>query len=716
MLIFCGIIEGMILAKKRKKGSFFLFLFQKALILFVWIFVLSTIVFLSAFLFLKRTLPEPETIITRKIGESTKIFDKTGKILLYDIHGEEKRTIIAWEEVPLNLKNAVLVSEDDNFYEHKGFDLKGIIRAFLADFRHLRLSQGGSTITQQLVKTALLGQEKTFSRKIKEAVLAVEIERRFSKDQIFWMYLNQIPFGSNAYGVQTAGEAFFNKNASALSTAEAATLAALIRATTYYSPYGNHVPELMARKDGILKKMKESGYLNEEEYKLAVQEQIVFSPPSEKIPAPHFVIMVKEYLIKKYGEETVQNGGFNIITTLDAKLQLLAEETVSKYAAINKERYKAKNASLVAIDPKTGEVLALVGSADYYDLENDGNFNVATANRQPGSAFKPFAYAAAVNKDYADYSLVFDLKTEFNPNCLPDGSQEKDQYGLDCYHPKNYDDSFRGPVTLRQALAQSLNLPSVKTLYLAGVDNTMDLAEKMGISTLGDRSRFGLSLVLGGAEVKLTDLVSAYGVFANDGVRNPWYFIQTIKTSGGQILEEERNNPVRVLPEQTARIINNILSDNSARAPMFGYSSSLYLPGFSVAAKTGTTQENRDAWVVGYSPVLAVGVWTGNNDNESMTRQGAGISAAGPMWNQFMVKALSDFPNENFVNPPPIINNKIMLDGNYFYKKTGDSKPEVHSILYFVDRGNPLGPFPIEPQKDSQFNNWEWAVNKYYPQ
>src|SRR3989338_7738358 len=483
MLIFCGIIEGMILAKKRKKGSFFLFL--------------------------KRTLPEPETIITRKIDESTKIFDKTGKILLYDIHGEEKRTIIAWEEVPLNLKNAVLVSEDDNFYEHKGFDLKGIIRAFLADFRHLRLSQGGSTITQQLVKTALLGQEKTFSRKIKEAVLAVEIERRFSKDQIFWMYLNQIPFGSNAYGVQTAGEAFFNKNASALSTAEAATLAALIRATTYYSPYGNHVPELMTRKDGILKKMKESGYLNEEEYKLAVQEQIVFSPPSEKIPAPHFVIMVKEYLIKKYGETTIENGGLTIITTLDVNFQSIAEESVSKYAAINKEKYKAGNAALVAIDPKTGDVLALVGSKDYYNIAEEGNFNVITANRQPGSAFKPFAYAVALSKGYPDSTVIFDLKTEFNPNCSPDGLQLKDQYGLDCYHPQNYDEQFRGPVTFRQGLAQSLNVPSVKTLYLGGVSDTIDLAEKMGITSLADRSRFGLSLVLGGAEVRPIDIASA---------------------------------------------------------------------------------------------------------------------------------------------------------------------------------------------------------------
>lgn len=700
--------------RRKKPKTFFVSILKKAPIVFLWLFVLGSIVFLSAFLFLERTLPDPETIATRKIGESTKIFDKTGKILLYDIHGEQKRTVVPWDQIPSNIKNATLASEDINFYNHKGFDIKGIIRAFFNNLRHFGLSQGGSTITQQLVKNALLGQEKTFSRKIKEIILSIQIERRFSKDQIFWMYLNQIPYGSNAYGIEAASGTFFNKKASALTLGEAATLAALIRATTYYSPYGNHINELLARKDSILFKMKNLGYITEQEYLSAMKEEIVFTPPLEKMPAPHFVIMVKEYLIKKYGESAIENGGLNIITTLDVSFQTIAEETVSKYAAINKKKYKAKNAALVAIDPKTGDVLALVGSKDYYNIADEGNFNVITANRQPGSAFKPFAYAAALSKGYPDSTIIFDLKTEFNPNCPPDGLSIKDQYGLDCYHPQNYDEQFRGPVTLRQSIAQSLNVPSVKVLYLGGVSDTIDLAEKMGITTLTDRSRFGLSLVLGGAEVHPIDLVSAYGVFANDGIRNPWSIIKKIQSSDGRILEENREENIRVVDSQTARMINDMLSDNSARSPAFGYSSSLYIPGYNVAAKTGTTQENRDAWVVGYSPALVTGVWTGNNDNESMTRQGAGISASGPMWNSFMSRVLPLLPGENFENPAPLNPAKPMLDGNYLYKKDGNSNPEIHNILFYVDRNNPLGSFPDDPNKDHQFNNWEQSVLQKY--
>ena len=317
-------------------------------------------------------------------------------------------------------------------------------------------------------------------------------------------------------------------------------------------------------------------------------------------------------------------------------------------------------------------------------------------------------------KGYPDDTVVFDLKTEFNPNCEPDSSQEKDENGVDCYHPQNYDGRYRGPVTFRQGLAQSLNVPSVKTLYLAGINDTIELAENMGITTLGDKSRFGLSLVLGGAEVKLVDLVSAYGVFANEGMRSPWSFIQRVESSNGQVLEEKNNKPERVLDPQIARLINNMLSDNTARAPVFGYSSSLYFPGRDVAAKTGTTQENRDAWVVGYAPSLVAGVWTGNNKNESMTKEGAGISASGPMWHEFMVKALSTMPNEKFTNPDPVTANKVMLDGNYTYLQDGSLFPEYHEILFYVDKHNPLGPIPADPSQDSQFVNWEWTVKKAY--
>lgn len=688
-------------------------LLKLLLTLSVWFFVIGTILFLLYFIYLQRTIPDPETIITRKVGESTKIYDSTGEVLLYDIHGEEKRTVISWEEIPDSIKKATLASEDSDFYEHKGIDFRGITRAFLKNIREVGISEGGSTITQQLIKKALLSDERTLSRKIKEVILTIEVERKFSKDEIFWMYLNQIPYGSNAYGIESASKTFFGKSAKDLTYAEAAILATLPRATTYYSPYGNNVDVLMSRKNFILNQMYNLGFITSEEHTAALNEEIKFTPGLENLNAPHFVIMVKEYLVSKYGEDAIERDGLKIITTLDYKLQESAEELVSKYSEINKEKYKANNTALVAIDPKSGELLALVGSSNYFDIENEGNFNVATAKRQPGSSFKPFAYATAFQKGYPDATIVFDVNTEFNPNCPPETTEKKDKYGLDCYSPVNYDGRFRGPVTLRNALAQSLNVPSVKTLYLAGVEDTINLAEAMGITTLQDRSRFGLSLVLGGAEVQLVDLVSAYGVFANDGIRNPWFFIKKIESSNGEVLEEHKLEPKRVLDNQTARLVTDVLSDNNARAPVFGYINSLFISGKEVAAKTGTTQENRDAWVIGYSPSIAVGVWTGNNDNKSMTREGAGISASGPLWHDFMIKALQDTPIESFNRPDPVFVNKVMLNGQYLDPKD-TSGQGIHNILYYVDRNNPPGPYPVQPDKDVQFNNWEWSVRNYY--
>jgi membrane peptidoglycan carboxypeptidase len=487
-----------------------------------------------------------------------------------------------------------------------------------------------------------------------------------------------------------------------LSVAQAAVLASMVQRPSYLSPYGAHVDELMARKEYVLGRMRQLNMIDEQQYQDALKVQLEFKPKRTGIAAPHFVQMARDYVTSKYGADIVTTGGFKIITTLDADLQKKAEELVTKYAAIN-VKYKATNAALVAIDPKTGEVLALVGSADYFNTDNEGNYNVVTAQRQPGSAFKPFAYAAAFAKGYPDSTVLWDVKTEFNPLCPPDASATKDPTGQDCYHPRNYTGTFSGPVTMRQSLARSLNVTSVETLYLAGIDNVIDLATRMGITTLGDRSRFGLSLVLGGAEVRPVDLVSAYGVFANEGVRLPWGFIQRIEVSDGTLLEERQTTPERVLDVQTARLVTDVLSDNNARAPAFGFNNSLYLPGRDVAAKSGTTQENRDAWVVGYSPSIAVGVWVGNNRNQSMTAAGAGISAAGPLWNAFMSAALTDAPSDSFVKPDPILTDKTMLNGT----------PDTHSILFFVSKDDPLGPYPSAPETDPQFLNWEWAVRSY---
>ena len=684
----------------------------------LWVVVVGAILFFSLFIYIQRSLPDPNSIANRKISESTKIYDRTGEILLYDIHGEEKRTIVPWEKIPTNLKNATLATEDSNFYSHGDFDLRGIFRSLLKDVGSLSLSQGGSTITQQLVKQTLLGGEKTALRKVKELILSIELERNFSKDQIFWMYLNQIPYGSNAYGIEAASKAFFNKNASELSLNESALLSALPQAPSYYSPYGNHVEALIARKNGILANMKKLGLITDDEYAQAVVEELVFHSSTENFPAPHFVIMVKDYLAKKYGEDAIESGGFKVITTLDVKLQDYAESAVTKYSAINKTKYKASNAALVAINPKNGDVLALVGSSKYSDIANQGNFNVAIdgLGRQPGSSFKPFAYAVAFQKGYPDSTTIFDFKTEFNPSCSPDGNQSVDQYGLACYHPRNYDGIFRGPVTLRQALSQSLNIPSVKTLYLAGIPDTISLAQKMGITTLTEPNRYGLSLVLGGAEVHPIDMASAYGVFANDGVRNPYHIIQRVEDVNGNILEQAQDLSERVMDTQTARLINNVLSDNSARAAVFGFNNSLYIPGRNVAAKTGTTQDNHDGWVVGFSRSISTVVWTGNNNNSPMTAAGAGISAAGPMWNEFMSKALSVFPNESFPDPEPVSSSKMMLNGSNFYTPPDGGPSQYHEILYYVDRSNPLGQYPSNPYTDPQFVNWDWPVLQTYNQ
>jgi len=698
---------------KLIKSLFFFFLF---------LFVIGLALMTGVFLYVAKDLPSPETIVSRRVSESTKIYDRTGTIVLYDIHGEEKRTVIPWENIPEYIKSATLASEDSSFYSHQGLDFRGIIRAFLRNLTEFRITQGGSTITQQLVKKAILTDERTFSRKIKEALLSIEVERRFTKDQIFWMYLNQIPYGSNAYGIESASQVFFDKPAKDLTIAQSTLLASLPKAPTYYSPHGENLIETLARKDNILEKMKNLNYISEEEYQTALKEELSFHSPRENILAPHFVIMVRDYLIKKYGEEMVENGGLKIYTTLDYELQKIAEGAIEKYAEKNEELYKAKNAALTAINPRNGQILAMVGSRDYFDMDNEGNFNVAIANRQPGSAFKPFAYAVALQKGFTDSTVLFDYRTEFNPECPAGANQEKDQYGLDCYHPQNYDEGFRGPVTIRQALARSLNVPSVKVLYLAGINDTIDFAQRMGISTLGEnRKNFGLSLVLGGAEVKLLDMVSAYGVFANDGIRQSPSFILKIENAVGGILEKYKPKEERVINQQASRMITNILSDNKARTPVFGSNSSLYFPERPVAAKTGTTQANRDAWVMGYTPSLAVGVWVGNNDNTSMTRKGAGISVSGPIWHDFMASALKDKPVEIFLQPDPIEVSKIMLNGEYIFKRLNpDINPpikeasapetEIHTILYYVDKNNPRGDMPLDPTLDPQFGNWERSV------
>jgi len=588
------------------------------------------------FLYYSKDLPTPGKIQKRMVPASTQIYDRNGNIL-YDLHGEQRRILLDKKDIPEMMKNATIAAEDKDFYHHFGIDFRSILRAAYYDIIHRGSVQGASTITQQFVKNALLSPERTWNRKIKELILTLEVEAMYSKEDILAFYLNEIPYGSNNYGIEAASQSYFGKSVKDLTLAQTATLAALPQAPTRYSPYGPGKEKLLARKNWVLDRMATLKMISYDQAEEAKKQELTFVPRAESITAPHFVFLVREILADRYGEQMVEQGGLKVTTTLDLPTQKMAEEAVYQNAEKNLKKYKVNNAGLTAIDPKTGQILAMVGSADYFNEEIKGQVNVMLSQQQPGSAFKPIAYATAFKGKYNPATVLFDLQTDFGN-----------------YVPRNYDGSFRGPITIRQALANSINIPAVKTLYLAGLNNVIDQARKMGITSLDNPSRYGLSLVLGGGDVYPLELTGAFGVFGNQGKYAPTTPILKVEDSKGKVLEEWQDKAKEVLDPQIAYEINSILSDNNARAPMFGSRSSLYFPDHTVAAKTGTTSENRDAWVMGYTPSLAVGIWVGNTDNTPMSAAGAGISAAGPIFHQFMENALKNKPNEEFIRPPGI--------------------------------------------------------------
>lgn len=678
-----------------------------------WLFLVGVLAGIITFASFLIDLPRPEKFAEGVIDQSTKIYDRTGEVLLYEIAGAQKRTFVPLDEIPEILQKTVISSEDRNFYTHYGIDLRGIARSILYDLKlGAKPAQGGSTISQQLIRSYFLTLNKTLERKTREIVLAIELERRYSKDQILEWYLNIIPFGSNLYGVEAASMAFFGKHVGDITLAQAATLTGILRATTYYSPYGSHVDELMAVKDRIIDSTLEEGYITQEQADTAKAEKIVFADNATILKAPHFVMYVKSYLEEKYGESYVEKSGLKVITTLDMDLQSygqkLVEERVDSYSV-----YNAFNGALASINPKTGEILAMIGSKDYFadsypegctpgvNCKFDPEVNVTLANRQPGSAFKPFAYSVAFEKGFRPESLIWDVVTEFNPRCASSAIDAQDQYGLDCYHPKNYDGKFEGLLTLREALAQSRNLPAVKILYLAGIGDTINLARSMGITTLKDEKNYGLALVLGGGEVKPLEMASAYGIFANDGLKAPLHFIKEITDSSGKVVEEEKTGAVRVLQAEIARLISDVLSDNAARAPLFGWNSVLFLPGYDSAVKTGTTQNNKDAWAIGYTTNIVAAVWVGNSDSSVTQKEGS--SLAGPIWHDFMLYALPGLEQENFQAPDLTTPDKPMLDGT--------APEEPHSLLYYINKNNPLG--GGNSQNDEQFDNWEAGVQNW---
>ncbi len=562
---------------KRKKRKFWKIFSVGLGIFFILAAIGATLFFIWA---ANLRIPDSESFNQRKLVQSTKIYDRTGQILLWDIHQDIQRTVVSYDGISRNIKNATVAVEDDTFYQHRGIVISSLIRALFVDLIRGRFSQGGSTITQQLVKNALLTNEKLITRKIKEIILAMKMEKELTKEEILTMYLNEISYGGNIYGVEAASQRFFNKKAIELDLAESAYLAAIPQAPTYYSPYGEHRQELDDRKNFVLKRMAELGFISLDEEKPAQEEKVVFAPGGlNSLKAPHFSVYIRSYLENKYGRDAVEQDGLKVITTLDYNLQQKAEQMVADHVKEVKNKYNANNAGLVAIDPKTGQILTMVGSQNYFDTKNEGNFNITIAHRQPGSSIKPFVYATAFKKGYTPDTIVFDVPTEFNPSCNADGTPGPYTTEEKCYHPENYEGTYRGPVSFRNALAQSVNVASVKVLYLAGLRDSIKTAEDMGITSLTDPDRYGLTLVLGGGEVSPLELTGAYSVFANNGVKNPITGILRVEDSNGNVLEEFLPHPEEALDKNIALTITDILSDENARAPVFGFGSALLRPG-----------------------------------------------------------------------------------------------------------------------------------------
>ena len=685
-------------------------------------------------------LPDLSSFSTIQIPQSTNIYDRTGTVLLYSIHQDQNRTIVPFAAISQNIKNATVAIEDPTFYSHGAIKVTSIIRSFFVDIFSGSFSQGGSTITQQVIKNSVLTNEKSISRKLKEIVLSLELEKQMSKDDILSLYLNGNPYGGNVYGVEEASQKFFGTSSANVDVAQAAYIAAIANAPTYYSPYGQNIAALDARQKLVLQKMLQYNFITQAQYSEAINEKVSFDPPSPQgILAPHFVQFIEQYLVNKYGEDEVQQGGLKVITTLDYPLQSQAETLIANYATSGLANFNASNEAMVAIDPKTGQILAMVGSNNYFSTSTDGQFNVALADRQPGSTFKPFVYATAFEKGYTPDTVLFDLPTEFQTTCTPQG-QEIDpnmvvSSSTACYMPQDFDGLYRGPVSLRTALDLSLNIPSIQLFYLAGEKDSLDTAKAMGITSLSDDpNQYGLTLVLGGGEVSLLDMTSAYGVFADDGVRNPYTGILSVQDASGNVLEQFATSSQRVLPQNIAELMSNVLDDNVAKEPEYGVNSVFTFPGREVAAKTGTTNDSRDAWTIGYTPDVVVGTWAGNNDNTPMVKNVAGLIIA-PLWQEIMRAALASTSVDNFPDPQPIdptlkpvLRGIWQGDDTYFIDKvsgllaTSSTPPEtkeevaipnIHSILYWVDKSNPNGPQPTDPTQDPQYNLWEYPIQQW---
>ena len=597
-----------------------------------------------------KDLPNPSKLGSDQYPVSTKILDRNGQ-LLYEIYAEQNRTPVKLADLAPYVAQATISIEDKNFYHHHGFDWQGLTRAFLNTVFHQNL-QGGSTITQQLVKTSLLTPERTITRKIREAILTWATEIRYSKNQIIEMYLNNIPYGGTAYGIEQASETYFAKSAKNLTLAEAALLAGLPQAPTRFSPFGANPDLAINRQHQVLTRLLEDKYINQSQYNEAVNQKLVFAQPKENLKAPHFSLYVKELLVDQYGQAMVEKGGLRVTTSLDLNLQEYAENAVATEVAKLKKANVTNGAALITI-PRTGEILAMVGSKDYFDNSIDGNVNVTTRLRQPGSSIKPINYAVGLLKGYTPSTMFLDV-----PVCFLVTGQAP-------YCPKNYDGKFHGPVQMRFALGNSFNIPAVKMLAANTVDSMIATASAMGITTFTDPSRYGLSLTLGGGEVKMVDMAVAFGVFANSGLKVDLTPILKVETYQGKVLQQidlntELPTGTKVLPPEVTYLISHILLDNNARSQSFGPSSQLVIPNHAVSVKTGTTDDLRDNWTIGFTPSYLVASWVGNNDNTPMSPYlVSGVSGAAPIWHQIMTYTLKDKPDEWPTKPENVVGPEI---------------------------------------------------------
>lgn len=673
------------------------------------------VITIIAFVLLLKDVPNPTKLTKTPAPISTQILDRNGK-LLYEVYSQYKRTPIAFADIPNYVKEATVAIEDKNFYYHHGIDLTGIIRSVFNTITKGQRLAGGSTITQQLVKNSLLSDtNRTITRKIKEAVLAIATEFTYSKDQILELYLNYTPYGGTSYGIESAANTYFGKSAKDLDLAESALLAGLPQSPTSYSPFGAHPELAINRQAEVLRRMVEDKYITQDQADAAKAEKLVFAKNNIALKAPHFSLMVRDALVQKYGEDKVNIGGLRVTTTLDLDLQQDFEASLS--AEMKKiAKLKISNGAAIVTKPNTGEIIALIGSKDYFDDTIDGQVNVTTALRQPGSSIKPINYATGLLKGWPASTTYLDLPTCFNVA------------GQKQYCPKNYDGTFRGPVSMRQALANSLNIPAVKQLALNGLDSFIATASAMGISTWTDPANYGLSLTLGGGEVTMLDMAKAFGTFANSGVTVPLISVLKVEDYNGNVLEQvdpdaianvvsvlpenwtefwknqsqpqtdlQPTDPRVTLPQEVTFIISDILADNNARSAAFGTNSQLVIPGHTVSVKTGTTNDLKDNWTIGYTADYLVATWVGNNDNSSMSYVASGVTGASPIWNDIMRKLLKNVKDRPLVKPEMITNYQVCNLTGLLAQQ--ENQCESHSE-YFIDGILPPGQsaYPLRQQ------------------